>query len=72
MDRTVREHIEELERKLNLLSAQLMDENNRLKRNQFESELRAVELALAHYRTALELESKLRAGKLGHKEATGE
>jgi hypothetical protein len=36
-----------------------MREQERAKRNQLESELRAVEAALTHYRSALEFESRV-------------
>jgi hypothetical protein len=49
MDRTVAQHIQALEEKLNLISAQIMQENDSYKRNHLESELRAVESALTHY-----------------------
>jgi hypothetical protein len=59
MDRTVAQHIQALEEKLNLISAQIMQENDSYKRNHLESELRAVESALAHYRSAFEIENRL-------------
>ena len=40
--------------------SKLMDEKSRAKRNAVESEMRAVQMALAHYRAALDLESTLR------------
>lgn len=61
MDRTVGEHIRDLEEKLNLLSGEMMDESNAHKRNELEAELRAVESALALYRSALEVESRVLA-----------
>jgi hypothetical protein len=59
MDRTLAEHIETLEQKVTLISAQIMQENNSKKRNYLESELRAVESALTQYRSAFEIESRL-------------
>ena len=59
MDKTVGQHMQALEQKLNLLNAGIMDENDRAKRNQLESELRAVESALTHYRSALEVEERI-------------
>ena len=56
MDLTVRQHIERLESHLNALNAEFMDEKNTDRRNRLESEIRAVELALSHFRVALELE----------------
>ncbi len=58
MQRTLAEHIRALEQKLNGLSSQFMQENDTSKRNQIESELRAVESALAHYRSAYEIERR--------------
>jgi hypothetical protein len=59
MDKTVGQHMQALEQKLNLLNAGIMDESDRAKRNQLESELRAVESALTHYRSALEAEERI-------------
>ena len=58
MDKTVREHIQNLEQKRKLLSAHLMDEADAKQRNQLESELRAVEAALKFYQDALETERR--------------
>jgi hypothetical protein len=62
MDKTVGQHMQALEQKLNVLNAGIMDENDRAKRNQLESELRAVESALALYRSALEAEERIVKG----------
>ena len=59
MDTTVREHMQRLEEKRQLLSAQTMEESDTEKRNRLESELRAVESALKFYRDALETERRL-------------
>ena len=59
MDRTVGQHMQSLQQKLNLLNARIMDENDRAKRNQLASELRTVESALTHYRSALEAEERI-------------
>ena len=58
MDKTVGQHMQALEQKLNVLNAGIMDENDRAKRNQLESELRAVESALTLYRSALQAEER--------------
>lgn len=63
MNRTVEEHIRDLEEKRNLLSGQVTDERDAHKRNDLEAELRAVESALALYRSALEVESRVLAQK---------
>ena len=59
MQRTLAEHIGTLEQKLNALSSLVMQENCTHRRNQLESELRAVESALVHYRLAFDLESSI-------------
>lgn len=59
MNRTVAEHIQSLDQQRTLLSAQIMQETDRAKRNQIESELRAVESALTLYRSALEIEQRI-------------
>jgi hypothetical protein len=61
MNRTLAEHIGTLEQKLNSISTQIMLENDAHKRNHLESELRAVESALAHYRSALAIENQMAA-----------
>ena len=58
MDKTVREHIQGLEQKRNELSQQLMDESNRGRRNELETQLRAVQSALRFYHDALETERR--------------
>lgn len=58
-DRTVGERIQRLEERRSALSGLIMREQERAKRNQLESELRAVEAALTHYRSALEFESRV-------------
>ena len=61
MDRTLREHIQELEQELQILSARLMDEQpRRVKaRAELEAQLRAVESALRLYTSAFEVELRL-------------
>jgi len=67
MERTLAEHIGSLEQKLNALSSLFMQENRAHRRNQLESELRAVESALAHYRLAFDLETSISRRSLGTK-----
>ena len=56
----VGEHIRKLEERLELLNMQIMESRRALaERNQIESEIRAVNLALSHYRAALEVEKDL-------------
>ena len=62
MQKTLAEHIRSLEQKLNVLSSHLMEENDSHRRNQLESELRAVDSALAHYRSAFSIERRLSRG----------
>jgi len=52
MDRTLGEHVRALEERMTLVSEKIMKENDSNKRNHLESELRAVESALDHYRAA--------------------
>jgi hypothetical protein len=61
MEKTLREHIESLEQKLQVLTARLMDEEpGKIKAGaELESELRAVECALTVYRSAFEIEQRL-------------
>jgi hypothetical protein len=57
MDVSVRDHIAHLEARIKALAAQLMDEKNLAKRNAMDSEIRAAEMALSHYRAAIDIES---------------
>lgn len=59
MDLTVRHHIERLERRIQELGTEMMRTKDRARLNLLESEIRIANLALTHYRTALELESNL-------------
>jgi predicted nucleic acid-binding Zn-ribbon protein len=59
MQKTLAEHIQALEQKLSVLSSQMMEENDSHRRNQLESELRAVDSALTHYRSGFDIESRL-------------
>lgn len=61
MNQSLAEHIQSLEERLNLISARIMQEDNPVKRNYLESELRAVESALTQYRSAFEIENRLSA-----------
>lgn len=71
MERTLAEHIGTLEQKLNSLNLLVMGENHTRRRNQLESELRAVESALAHYRLAFDIECRISMeSTLGTKQPT--
>ena len=59
MKTPVGEHIRKLEERLELLNMQVMENRALAERNQIESEIRVVNLALSHYRAALELEKDL-------------
>ena len=59
MDRTVRDHIKELEQRRDLLNARITEESDAEQRKHAESELRAVESILRFYRDALETERRL-------------
>lgn len=59
MERTLRSHIEELNRIRQQLNEELMHENDLRLRNELETKARAAEMALRHYQTALELERSL-------------
>lgn len=59
MNRTVQEHLHQLEQKLTEISGRIMTEQDKSRRNQLEAELRAVESAIVHYRSAIEIESRV-------------
>ena len=61
MDRTVRQHIERLEERQQVLNTALMATNTRDQANSIETEIRAVKLALEHYRAALDVEKSISA-----------
>ena len=65
MQRTLEEHIRGLEQRLDTLTATLMRENSVESRNKIEVEIRAANLALYYYRTALEIERSLDSNKTG-------
>jgi hypothetical protein len=59
MDLSVKEHLRRLEERLQVLNRQIMENRGRDERNQLEAEIRAANLAIAHYRAAVELERSL-------------
>lgn len=59
MQRSAGERIQNLEKQRDLLNGLIMQERNKTKRNQLEAELRAVESALTHFRSAIEIEQRL-------------
>ena len=58
MDRTVRDHIYDLEQRRDLLNGRITQESDAEQRKQVETELRAVESTLKFYRDALETERR--------------
>ena len=67
MEAPLKVHIRNLEQRLQTLTEQLMANRvSREERNRLEAEIRAANLALSHYRTAIELErSVLKQGDSG-------
>lgn len=60
MDRTLKQHITELERRIDQLSHEMMqNRKTRTERNRIESELRVAQQALEHYQQAFKLEGQL-------------
>lgn len=61
MDLTVREHTRRLQQRLETLNEEIMRRDlSQEQRNRLESDIRAVNLALAYYQSALEVEQRLR------------
>jgi len=61
MDVSIRKHLQSLEERLEVLSRQIMENRSRDERNKLEAEIRAANLAIAHYKAALDLEQSLSA-----------
>ena len=60
MDKPLRQHITELENRVQKLSQEMMQNRKTLsERNRLESELRVAQQALAHYQQAIKLEGQL-------------
>ena len=60
MNRTVGDHIRELEARVKQLHEDAMEEGRTLaSRNEIESEIRVAEMALSHYRSAIKLGMQL-------------
>jgi len=59
MDLTLKEHLRRLEDRLEILNRQIMENRSLDERNRLEAEIRAANLAIAHYKAALELERSL-------------
>jgi hypothetical protein len=58
VERTLKEHLDSLRGRLETLSSQLMECANREDANRLQSEIRAIELAIAHYEAALKIEKR--------------
>jgi len=56
MNLTLRQHVSRLERRLKQLSHEVMKTRDRKIANRIDAEIRAANMALAHYSAALELE----------------
>ena len=63
MERSVRTHIEELERTVRLLNDQMMRLEDVHQRNELEAKVRAAQTALRHYQAALAIEQDLNAAR---------
>ena len=59
MDVSIRQHLQNLERRLEQLSRQIMENRTREERNKLEAEIRAANLAIAHYKAAIDLEQSM-------------
>lgn len=59
MDITLRSHIEQLERRIRELGAEMMNTKDRNRLNAIEAEIRMATLALDHYRAAMRFEADL-------------
>jgi len=58
VDKTVRAHISDLKARIIALNSELMKEHRKKEANKIDREIRALTMALAHYRDALEIEEK--------------
>lgn len=59
VDRTLREHIEGLQARIQRLADRSMQSDDLAERNRLEAEIRAANLALAQFKAALTLEEAL-------------
>ncbi len=61
MNRTLGEHIAELESRIRRLNEEAMEQHlSRVDLNRIEADIRATNLALTHFRTAIDLERQLK------------
>ena len=59
MQRTVQEHLDSLHAKLEMLNHQLMESAGQEQANRCQTEIRVIELAIAHYEAALKIEKRI-------------
>jgi len=60
MEKPLKVHISELEKRVQKLSQEMMEnQKTRLERNRIEAELRVAQQALEHYQQAIRLEAQL-------------
>ena len=64
MERTLKEHLDWLQARLKTVNEQLMDCDSRTQANRLQVEIRAIELAIAHYQAALEIENRIISDRL--------
>ncbi len=64
MDRPLKEHIAELETRLEQLTRDMMAEQDKDRRNRIEAMIRATSLAIGRYREAYEIEQYLRSSQV--------
>ena len=62
MDRPLKQHVTELEKRIQELSQEMMrNRKTREERNRIEAELRVAQQALTHYQQAIKLEAELQS-----------
>jgi hypothetical protein len=64
VERTLKEHLDWLQARLKTVNEQLMDCECRAQANRLQVEIRAIELAIAHYQAALEIEDRIISDRL--------
>jgi hypothetical protein len=63
VQRTVQEHLDSLHAKLEMLNHQLMESAGQEQTNRCQTEIRGIELVIAHYEAALKLEKRILTGR---------
>jgi len=64
VDRTLKDHFEWLQGRLETLNSQIMECSNREHTNDLQWEIRAIELAIAHFEAALRIEKRITSRNL--------